>query len=100
MRILRFLPRELPVLHRPLLTLDRQQREPRLAQQAVRAGSLARDEFSSALRRISEVGRLKRMDAPAASVARLQYGHSLARAGEFAGGHQPRGACADDDDVI
>jgi hypothetical protein len=29
-----------------------------------------------------------------------EYEHSLARAGEFAGGHQPRGACADDDDVI
>ena len=31
---------------------------------------------------------------------RLRYGHSFARAGEFAGGHQARGACADDDDVI
>jgi hypothetical protein len=100
MRILRFLPRELPVLHRPLRTLDRQQRKPRLAQQAVRDRSLAMDEFGSALCRVSEVGGRKRMDAPAASVSRLQYGHSLARAGEFAGGHQPRGACADDDDVI
>src|ERR1700688_4428518 len=58
------------------------------------------DEFGSALRRVSEVGRRKRMDAPAASVSRLQYGHSLARAGEFAGGHQACGACADDDDVV
>jgi hypothetical protein len=40
------------------------------------------------------------MNAPAASVSRLQHGHSLARAGEFAGGHQARGAGADDDDVI
>jgi hypothetical protein len=39
------------------------------------------------------------MDAPAAPVARLQDGHSFARAGEFAGGHQACGACADDDDV-
>src|SRR5260221_14764950 len=84
MSILRFLPRELPVLHRPLHTLDRQQREPRLAQQAVRDRSLAMDEFGSAFRRVSEVGRRKRMDAPATSVSRLQYGHSLARAGEFA----------------
>src|SRR3979490_913350 len=58
------------------------------------------DEFSSALRWVSELGSGKRMDAPAASVPRLQYGHSLAGAGEFAGGHQARGACADDDDLI
>src|ERR1700737_2158975 len=96
MRILRLLPRELPVLHRPLRTLDRQQRKPRLAQQAVRDRSLAMDEFGSALRRVSEVGRRKRMDAPAASVTRLQYGHSLARTSELAGGHQARGSCADE----
>src|SRR5258707_13525531 len=99
MRILSILPQELPVLHRPLRTVDRQQRKPRLAQQAVRDRSLAMDEFGSALRRVSELGRRKRMDAPAASVTRLQYGHSLARAGEFAGGHQACGDCADDDDV-
>src|SRR6202043_2929861 len=100
MRILRFLPRELPVLHRPLRTLDRQQRKPRLAQQAVRDRSLAMDELGSALRRVSEVGRRKRMDAPAASVSRLKYGHSLARASEFAGGNQACGACTDNDDVV
>src|ERR1700720_539865 len=98
-RISRFLPRELPVLHRPLRTLDRQQRKPRLAQQAVRDRSLAMDEFGSALRRISEVGKRKRMDAPAASVSRLYYGHSLVLAGEFARGHQACGARADDDDM-
>src|ERR1700722_6991340 len=91
-RILRLLSRELPVLHRPLRTLDRQQRKPRLAQQTVRDRSLAVDEFGTAFRRISELGIRKRMDAPAASVTRLQYGHSLARAGEFAGGHQACGA--------
>jgi hypothetical protein len=37
---------------------------------------------------------------PPHRVARLHYGHSLARASEFAGGHQARGACADDDDVV
>jgi hypothetical protein len=58
------------------------------------------DEFGSALRRVSEVGRRKRMYAPAASLSRLQNGHSLARAAEFAGGHQARSACADDDDVV
>src|SRR5258708_7148485 len=41
MRILRFLPRELPVLRRPLRTLDWQQRKPRLAQQAARDGCWA-----------------------------------------------------------
>src|SRR5258708_33519136 len=100
MRILRFLPRELPVLHRPLRTLDLQQRKPRLAQQPVRERSPAMDAFGSALRQLSEVGRRKRMDAPAASVSRLQYGHSLAPAAEFAGGHQPRGAGAVDDDAV
>src|ERR1700737_4076550 len=100
MRILRFLSRELPVLHRPLRTVDRQQRKPRLTQQAVRDRSPAMDEFGSGLRRVSEVGRRKRMDAPAAPVSRLEYGDSLARAGEFAGGHQARGARADDDEVI
>src|SRR3982074_3821793 len=58
------------------------------------------DEFGSALRRVSELGRRKRIDAPAASVSRLQYGHFLARAGELACGHQARRARAYDDNMI
>jgi hypothetical protein len=83
-----------------LHTLDRQQRKPRLAQQAVRDRSLAMDKFGSAFRRVSKPGSRQRMDAPATSISRLQYGHSPAGAGEFAGGHQASRACADDDDVL
>src|ERR1700731_2582390 len=79
-RISRFLPRELPVIHRPLRALDRQQRKPRLAQQAVRDRSLAMNEFGSAFGRVTELRSRKRMDSPAASVSRLQYAHLLARA--------------------
>src|SRR4030081_4005654 len=82
MRILRFLPRELPVLHRPLRTFDRQQRKPRLAQQAARDGRLAMDEFGTAFRRISELSSRKRMDAPAAPVSRFQYRPLPARPSE------------------
>src|SRR6202522_300317 len=58
------------------------------------------NEFGAPFRGVAELGRQKRIDAPPASVARLQDGNSLARAAEFAGGHQPCGACADDDDVV
>jgi hypothetical protein len=58
------------------------------------------DEFGSALRRISEVGRRQRMDAPAASVARFQDRHLPARTSEFAGSYQAGGAGADDDDAV
>src|ERR1700676_1048888 len=100
MRILRFFPRELPVLHRPLLTVDRQKRKPRLAQQAVRDRSLAVDEFGSAFRRVTELRSRKGKDTPAASVSRFQYGDLLARPPELAGGHQACGAGTDNDDVV
>ena len=99
MSILRFSVRELSVFDGPLHACDRQQRKPRLAQQAARDGRLAMDEFGAGFRRVAELSSRKRMDAPTAPVSRLQYGHSLARAGEFAGGHQACGACADDDDL-
>src|SRR5258706_14665228 len=100
MRILRFLPRECPVLPRPLRTVDRQKRKPRLAQQAVRDRSLAMDEFGTAFRRVSEFRSRKRMDTPAAPVSRFQHRHLPAGSSEFAGGHQACGACADYDDVV
>src|ERR1700676_2263773 len=99
MRILRFLPRERPVLPRPMRTVDRQKRKPRLAQQAVRDRSLAMDEFGTACRRLSEPRSRKGMDAPAAPVSRFQHRHLPAGTSEFAGGHQACSACADYDDV-
>src|SRR5258706_5427895 len=90
-RILRLLAREPSVFDGPLRTFDRQQRKPRLAQQAVRDGRLAMDEFGPALRRVSELSSWKGMDTPAASVSRFQFGDPLARPPELAGGHQ---ACA------
>jgi hypothetical protein len=53
------------------------------------------DKFGPALRRVAEFCGGKRVDAPAAAVACLKYGHSLAGAGEIASGHQPRSAGAD-----
>src|SRR5882757_10640707 len=100
MKSLRCLPRKFSVLRRPLGTPDRQQRKPRLAQQAMRDGRLAMNELGASLRRVPELGSGQRMDAPAASVTRFHYGHSLARAGEFAGGRQACSACADDNDVV
>src|SRR5882762_4331955 len=72
MRILEFSANELSVLHSPSGALDRQQRQPRFAQQAVRDGRLAMDEFGTALCWVPELGSVKRMDAPSASVPRFQ----------------------------
>jgi hypothetical protein len=57
------------------------------------------DEFGTAFRRISKLRFRKRTDAPAASVSRFQYCHSLAGAAKLAGGHQACGTRADDDDM-
>jgi hypothetical protein len=56
----------------------------------------APEEFGTALRRVAELGSRKRIDAAAAPVSRFKFGHFLARAPEFAGGHQTRRTCADD----
>src|SRR5882757_6529120 len=58
------------------------------------------DELGAAFCRVTELSGRKRMNATAASVSRFQDGYSLARASEFARGHQACGACADDDDVV
>jgi hypothetical protein len=56
MKILRSPVREHSVFDGPLHAFDRQQRKPRLAQQAARDGRLAMDELGTAFRRVSELG--------------------------------------------
>jgi hypothetical protein len=53
-------------------------------------------ELGAPCRRISELRGRERIDAPTASATRFQDRHPSARASEFAGGHQARGAGADD----
>src|SRR5882724_6286210 len=58
------------------------------------------DEFGTPLRGVSELGGAQGVDAPTASVSRLQNRHPLSRAAEFACGHQARGTCSDNDDML
>src|SRR5712691_11162328 len=53
------------------------------------------DKLGPALRRVAKFLGGQRVDASAASVSRLEYGHSLACACELAGRHQPRSPGAD-----
>jgi hypothetical protein len=53
------------------------------------------DKLRAALRRVAKFFGGQRVDASAASVSRLENGHSLACACELAGSHQARCAGAD-----
>src|SRR5271165_986639 len=53
------------------------------------------DKLGAALRRVAKFLGRQRVDASAASVSRLEYGHLLACAGKLAGRHQARSAGAD-----
>jgi hypothetical protein len=54
------------------------------------------DKFGAALRRIAKLLDGQRVDAPAASISRLEDRHSFARSHELAGRHQARSTSADD----
>src|SRR5262245_6527897 len=54
------------------------------------------DELGAALRRVSKFLGRQRVNAPAASVSRLEDSYPFARACELAGGHQARSARTDD----
>jgi hypothetical protein len=54
------------------------------------------DKFGTAFSRVAEFLGRQRVDAPAASVSRLEDRHSFARAHELAGRHQTRSTRADD----
>ena len=100
MNLQRVLARELAFHDGPLRPFDRDQRKSSFAEQRTRDRRFAMDEFGAALRRIAELDSRKRVDAAATSVSRFKHGHFLARAPEFAGDHQTRGTCADDDNMV
>jgi hypothetical protein len=54
------------------------------------------DKFGAAFSRVAKFLGGQRVDAPAASVSRLEDRNSLARARELASRHQPRSTSADD----
>ena len=58
------------------------------------------DKLGAALRRVAKFLGGQRVDAPAASVSRLEDRHSFAGARQLAGRHQARGAGADDHEIF
>ena len=96
MRRRRIVGRQLARARAPSRAAARQQREPRFAHQSSRHRRGAVNKFCAAFSGVAKFLGGQRVDAPAASVSRLEDCHPFARAHELAGRHQARSTSADD----